>query len=354
MPKGLSRNVRDNLEKCRSAAVAAVDVYNRPGPRFRTAHFIVLIVLAWTALFHAISYKRGRRPWYRRPGGTGHGVRYVKVDGEPKHWELQECLRQFHGADNPAERKNLEFLLGLRNKIEHRHLPELDPSLYGECQAALLNLEALMVAEFGAKHSLAEQLAVSLQFAHQVPDLKSKSATPTISKEIKKVATYVEQFRGALDASTLNSMKYSYTVFLVPRVANRKSVDDVAIQFIKLDHATPEELARLEKLNVLIKDKHVPIANLGLLKPSEVVAEVAARIPYPMNLGTHTKAWKHYGVRPASGDPNPERTRSEYCVRDETHEDYVYTKAWVEKLAAQLSDPAEYERVTGRIPPAAA
>lgn len=37
MPKGLSSAVRDNLEKCRSAAIAAVDVYNRPGPRFRTA-----------------------------------------------------------------------------------------------------------------------------------------------------------------------------------------------------------------------------------------------------------------------------------------------------------------------------
>jgi hypothetical protein len=146
-------------------------------------------------------------------------------------------------------------------------------------------------------------------------------------------------------------MKYSYSVFLVPRVANRKSLDDVAVQFIKLDQATPEELARLEKLNVLIKDKHVPIANLGLLKPSEVVAEVAARIPYPMNLGTHTKAWKHYSVRPPFGDANPERTRSEYCVRDETHEDYVYTRAWVEKLATQLADPAEYERVTGHAPP---
>ena len=55
MPKGLSSVVRDNLEKCRSAAIAAVDVYNRPGPRFRTAHYIVLIIIAWTALSPARS-----------------------------------------------------------------------------------------------------------------------------------------------------------------------------------------------------------------------------------------------------------------------------------------------------------
>ena len=75
MPKGLSRKVRDNLEKCRSAAIAAVDVYNRPGPRFRTAHYIVLIVLAWGALFHAISFKKRRNPWYKKPGKTAKGDR---------------------------------------------------------------------------------------------------------------------------------------------------------------------------------------------------------------------------------------------------------------------------------------
>ena len=350
MPKGLTRNVRDNIEKCRSAAVAAVDVYNRPGPRFRTAHYIVLIVLSWTALFHAIFYRKGRRPWYRHHGGAGRGIRYEKVDGEPKHWDLRECLRQYFAEINPPERKNLEFLLGLRNKIEHRHLPTLDPTLYGECQAALLNLESLLVSEFGQKYALEEQLAVSLQFSHALPEEKAKASKRMAASALKKVSNYIETYRTGLDNTTLNSMKYSYSVFLVPRVANRKSADDVAVQFIKLDQASPDELERLEKLNVLIKDKHVPIANLGLLKPGEVVGAVAPRIPFQMNIGTHTQAWRHYRVRPPSYDSHPELTRSEYCVWDQTHEDYVYTKAWVEKLVRELSDAAEFERVTGHAP----
>ena len=48
----------------------------------------------------------------------------------------QSVLSSIYGANSPPARKNLEFLLGLRNKIEHRHLPELDSGLYGECQAA--------------------------------------------------------------------------------------------------------------------------------------------------------------------------------------------------------------------------
>ena len=68
MPKSLPRAARDKLEKCRAASIASVDVYNRPGPRFRTAHFIVLIVMAWTAIFHAIFYRKRRKPWYKRKG----------------------------------------------------------------------------------------------------------------------------------------------------------------------------------------------------------------------------------------------------------------------------------------------
>jgi len=353
MPRGLSKVVRDNIEKSRASAIAAVDAYNRPGSRFRTAQYLVLITIAWTALLHAHFFKRGRRPWYRRPS-EGVGVRYVKVDGEPKHWDLTECIRQYFGDKHPPERKNLEFLIGLRNKIEHRHLPELDPGLYGECQAALLNLEALLVQEFGQRWALTEQLAVALQFSQVVPEEKLKAAKVLASSAARSVKEYVERFRGGLAGTVLDSLKYSFTVFLVPKVANRASLADASVQFLKVDEASSEELDRLEKLNVLIREKHVPIANLGLYKPGEVVEMVRARISLTVDLHVHTRAWRHYKVRPSQQDTHPERTIAEYCVYDEPHEDYVYTKAWVERLVKDLSDPAIYERVVGKKPRAAA
>jgi hypothetical protein len=349
MPKGLPHTVRDNIEKCRSSAVAAVDAYNRPGPRFRTPQYVVFIIIGWTALFHAIFYRKGRRPWFRKVD-TKKGVRYVKVDGEPKHWDISECLRQYFGDKHPPERKNLDFLIGLRNKIEHRHLPEFDAALYGECQASLLNLETLLVQEFGQRYALAEQLAVSLQFSQALPEEKLKAAKVLVSSAARSVKEYVERFRGSLEAPILNSMKYSFSVFLVPRVANRASTADVAVQFVKVDEASPEELERLDRLNVLIKEKHIPIANLGFYKPGEVVAELKNLLPYDVNLQVHTRAWRRYQARPPKGDPHPESTRTEYCIYDQTHEDYVYTKAWVEKLARDLADPREYERVVGHAP----
>ena len=352
MPKGLPKNVKDNLEKCRTSAIAAVDVYNRPGPRFRTAQYIVLITMAWTALLHALFYRKGKRPWYRKPGSAGTGVRYVKIDGDPKHWELSECLKQHYGDKNPPERRNLEFLIGLRNKIEHRHLPELDPALYGECQAALLNLEDLLVQEFGNKWALQEQLAVSLQFSRLIPEEKSKATKALASDAAKSVKEYVETFRGGLPGPTLNSLKYSFTVYLVPKVAGSSSMADAAVEFVKLDQATPDELERLQKLNVLIREKHVPIANLGLYKPGDVVAELGRLLPWQINSHVHVRAWKYHKVRPPAGDAHPERTTPEYCVFDETHEDYVYTKAWINKLASELANAQHFEKVVGSPPQA--
>jgi hypothetical protein len=145
-------------------------------------------------------------------------------------------------------------------------------------------------------------------------------------------------------------MKYSYSVFLVPKVANRESASDAAIQFIKVDEASPAEIERLEKLNVLIKEKHIPIANIDLFKPSQVLAELQSRVTFPTTMATHTAAWKKYEVRPPTGASHPENTRSEYCVHDSAHGDYLYTKAWIEKLVQDLSDRQKYRDITGRDP----
>lgn len=350
MSKGLPQKVKNQLDKCRDAAIAAVEVYNRPGPRFRTAHYVVLMVMAWTALFHAIFYKRRQRPWYKKKGKNPKGDRYVRLEGEPKHWELTECLRQYFGGNNPPERKNLEFLVGLRNKIEHRHLPDLDAGLYGECQAALLNLERLLGSEFGARYTISDQLAIALQCTGVIPAEKKKAAKALATAAAKSVKDYVETFRGGLPSSTLNSTKYSFNVFLVPKVANKQDLADAAVTFVKLDETNAEELERLEKLNILIREKHIPIANLGLHRVSQVVAAVHEKLPHRFTTNAHSRAWRYFKIRPGAGAKKPDQTQGQYCVYDKAHNDYLYTDAWVDKLIAEMSDPARFQAVTGFAP----
>ncbi|MBA2301679.1 MAG: hypothetical protein H0W08_03500 [Acidobacteria bacterium] len=99
-----------------------------------------------------------------------------------------------------------------------------------------------------------------------------------------------------VDRADLNSLKYSFTVYLIPKVAGSSSIADAAVEFVKLDQATPEELERLQKLNVLIREKHVPIANLGLYKPGDVVAELDKLLPWQINSHVHVRAWKTTGL----------------------------------------------------------
>ncbi len=345
MSRGLPRAVKDNLEKCTVTALAAVEAYNRPGRSFRTAQYLILITISWTALFHAIFYKRGIKPWYKLRNG-----RYEKIDGDPKHWDLSECMKKYYTDQTTPERKNLEFLVGLRNKIEHRHLPELDPSLYGECQACLINLESLLASTFGEAYCLSETLAVSLQFSTAQPEERLRAARNLARSSSRSVKDYVETFRGNLPSTVLSSMKYSYNVFLVPRVANRVNAADAAVQFVKVDEASPEELRRLEQLNVLIREKHIPIANIDLFKPSEAVAKIRERCPFQVSMNTHSDAWRHFRVRPASGSAHPERCDTNYCVYDRAHNDYVYTQAWIDKCVGALSDPEQFRQIVGRHP----
>src|SRR4051812_13017824 len=109
MSKALAKVVRSNIDKCQAAAIAAVDVYSRLGSRFRTPHFVVIAIIAWTAYFHAVFYKRDIKPWYKRQGKNKQGDRYLRIDGDPKHWDLSECLKNHFGSDNPPERRNLDF-----------------------------------------------------------------------------------------------------------------------------------------------------------------------------------------------------------------------------------------------------
>lgn len=345
MPRGLPQLVKENIEKCQLATLAAVDAYNRPGRKFRTAQFLVMIVIAWTAVFHAIFFKRNIKPWFKLRNG-----RFERIDGDPKYWDISYCVNQYYGGSMPPERKNLEFLIGLRNKIEHRHLPELDPSMYGECQASLLNLEDLIVSEFGAKFGIAEQLAVSLQFSTVIPPEKKRAARALAVNNARSVRDYIETFRGNLPVAVLNSMKYSYNVFLVPKVCNRESSSDASVEFVKVNETSPEELKRLERLNVLIKEKRIPIANLDLFKPSVVVQKINELCQHVVSQNAHSDAWRHFNVRPGSLADRPHECRTEYCVYDEAHGDYLYTQAWINKCTQAFSNVDSYREITGRTP----
>ena len=228
--KRAPRQVKAALEKARDSALLAVEVYNKPAVKFKSGGYITLMVIAWTSLFHAMFFKKKSKPFRRKPN-----KRYEKIEDDFKYWELDECLRQQYGADTgDPVRKNLEFFIPLRNKIEHRSMPQVDSSIFGECQAMLLNFDEMLEKESAPKYCLRESLSFSLQLfpssENLVDAVKHNPAT-------KPVVDFIQQFRSTISPEITASGKYSFKAFLI-QVANHKSQNALPVQFVHYNKLT--------------------------------------------------------------------------------------------------------------------
>lgn len=347
--RGLPWEVRSALTKARESALLAVETYNRPGTGFRSGGYIILMVVAWTALFHAFFIKKGIKPFYIKVK-IGRYIRYEKIDGENKAWELAECVGQFYKDQNTPARMNLEFFTGLRNKIEHRSIPQLDDQIFGECQALLLNFEGLLISEFGEAYSLNESLAVSLQFSSITPAAKISALRRLQIKAYPSITDYVQRFRSSLSSDVFDSMEYSYRVFLFPKTGNHLKTSDIAVEFINTRALDEISMKEYEKIVTLLKTRESSVVNPGSMKPSDVRKKVEERLGQRFTVNDHTKCWRHFSVRPPTKTDDLTRCNTKYCQYDMPHKDYIYTNDWADFLISKLSNPDTYKEILGRQP----
>lgn len=346
MSRGLPYNVKQCLEKSRDSALLAIETYNKPAVKFRSGGYIVLMVISWTSLFHAIFFRNKIKPFYRVKDSN----RFDKKDGDFCYWELKECIKQYFKTDttNPI-RINLEFFIPLRNKIEHKSIPEIDPDLFAECQALLLNYDKILEKEFGLDYCIRESLSFSLQL---FPSSRNLVEAIKSNPDAKKVKEFINKYRSSLTTDILESGQYSFKAFLL-QVANHKSADSLPIQFVRYDELTDEEKRNANRIAALIKVKERPVSGKDLLMPGKVVEIVQHELGNPkihrngkaknkFNPDTHTRCWKKYAVRPNNGDDNPSNTITKYCIYDEPSGQYRYTKAWAEFLIEQMQIEDEY------------
>jgi hypothetical protein len=345
--KRLGRKVKNALEKARDSALLAVEVYNKPAVKFKSGGYITLMGIAWTSLFHAVFFKKKVKPFCKEHG------RFLKIDNDFKYWELGECLSQHFKSDtgNPV-RKNLEFFIPLRNRIEHRSMPELDANIFGECQAMLLNFDELVEKEFGATFCIRESLSFALQL---FPSAEGLAAAIQHNPATKPVVDFIQQYRSTISAEVAGSGKFAFKAFLI-QVGNHKSESALPIQFVHYDKLPEDQKKQLSNFAVMVKNKEVPVANPDTIRAGDVAKKVQTALGNPQverggkqvnrfNLSIHTRCWKRYKARPDGGSANPEATDWKYCIYDRRHNDYGYTQAWVDFLIEKLKDPAELDAV---------
>ena len=209
----------------------------------------------------------------------------------------------------------------MRNKIEHRFLPEIDAHILGECQAFILGFERILTKEFGDKHTLLDDY-IPLQLSRSVRKIPE-------TKDGKSLLSFINKYRDSLSMDITNSQNFSYKVFIMPNVGNHRNSSDTAIDFIKIDENNSEEMTKYGKSIIAIKQQKIQVANQGRLKPSRVIKEIREKTDIKKTMNWHTTMWKKYKVRSQGKNA---KTIIKYCQYDEPHGDYIYTDKWVDFL----------------------
>lgn len=334
------------LEGARDEALLAVDLYNQPRQPRRLELFLVHMHIAWLYLLHASLRRQGVPYHYTLPNG-----RIDRVDGEPRTWDLPECVARRWDANHPV-RKNIELMIGLRHNIEHRYHESTALIASGYAQALLINFEHELTTEFGPTYSLGEDLRVPI-FVGSMTALGQARMEGLRDSLPKATRDFIARFEIDLPAAVTQDQRYEFRMTLVPKVG-RKEAADTAITFVRETDLSDEERDTLMRIgttgSVVIREQTRSVASAGLLKPSKVVRAVAKQTPFVFNMKLFVDAWHITEVRPPGGDPHPERTNEKYCVYDEPHRDYLYTEAFVDKLLDEISTTGKFTAFFGQAP----
>lgn len=338
------------LSAARDEAALAVRLYNDPGQSRAFEGFVVHMHLAWLYLLQARFTRDGIDFRYRR---NDDPRRFVVVDGEHKRWELARCVEERWDDPNDPVRRNLEFFVALRNRIEHRHAStdrNLALSVSGHAQAHLLNFEDELVATFGARYSLAE----ILRFPAFVGTFTTDGEQTLLSLRNKLPADlkrFIADYHSGLPEGTAADSRFELRLRVVMELAARDT-NALSMQFTRWDDMTEEERTAVSEMGrrgqTVVREQRRAVVGHGLLRPQEAERKIAAAIPYRFTSNHFLRAWHIKAIRPEGSSDHPERTDERYCLYDALGRNYGYTEAWVKYLIKQCSTEKGFLAATGR------
>ena len=333
-------------------ASLAVRLYNDSAEARAFEGFVIHMHLAWLYLLHAEFVRDDVDFRYWDPNFK---KRLIKIDGEPKRWELERSMKERWPADTDPVRANLALFIKLRNRLEHRHAhadKALMLNLAGHAHAVLVNDETELTEQFGDAQSLALRLRLPIFVGTFTP--QGEQALRRFRKTLPAdLRGFVTDYESGLDEAIVNDSRYEFRLRAMGELAP-KDPDAVAMQFTRYEDMTDEERAFAEEMGrrgqVIVREQKRPVSGLGRLMPKPAAAEVEAGIPFAFNQAHFTAAWKRKKIRPPSGDPNPDRTNPDFCEYDEPTKSYRYTKAYVNHLIKKCATLEGFADTTGTEP----
>lgn len=232
----------DLIHKSREGMLSAVQIYNNPLITFKTESFIVLSLIAWTYMLHA--YYRSKNIDYRYFTKPGKRKKFVRnPDGSIRYWDLKECISKETCPLDKNTKNNLEFLIGLRNQIEHKKATGLDSYLSARYQACALNFNYYLKKLHGEKFGLDQSLALSLQFA-ELDYSQTKVIRDKENLIPQNIISYIADFDSKLSDVEIRSDHFAYRLLFTKVVAKRKGQADRVIDFIDPKSAMAKNISK--------------------------------------------------------------------------------------------------------------
>lgn len=333
------------LEESRRQALVAIDFYNRPGDRRSYSDFIVHLHLAWQDLILASRMKNDRQIYYQKNG------RYKKTpDGSRKTWDLSRCLKEEYPETSPI-RKNLEFFIGLRNRIEHNFEDNLLVVTAPEAHACIINYETELIRRFGDDFTLGNELKIpifihSLQPAEYDYMAEMRRGIPTAT------LNYISEFVAELPDEVTSNEKFSYRLALMP-VKGPKTQADMALSFVNTNDLNEDEKLQLmgKEGSVIIAEKFRNVVHGDQMLPGKIAQEVEARIPFSFGVNDFTRLRKEWGIGPAkSGDKKALPNSDAFCLYSPAFQQFVYTPKLLDRIVEAIRTEGGYTRIFGKEP----
>ncbi|WP_201452917.1 DUF3644 domain-containing protein [Rhodococcus sp. T7] len=326
------------LQASKNEVRLAVDLYNRSGDARQLEAFIVHMSMGWLKLLQAHFERSGGDVYIR----DQRGRRIRHEDGDWKYKSLSALMAEFFQPNDPRK-VNLDFFVGLRNRIEHRHEKNIAALVAGRTQAYLLNYESTLVELFGEDEAVASELRFPL-FLSSITEDAAEAVKKVRSQVPRGVLEWVQDFDTGLEPDLAADQRFDFRIYLIP-YKGAKTEADAVMTFVRPEDLTEEQNAVMDQVRTIIREKQVPVSDLGTLRPVQVVEKVAAAISRPFTLHHHTQAWRYFEVRPSSGAQDPAKTKADFCRYNHAFERYVYTESWVTYLIRKLSDSDTYDSV---------
>ncbi len=181
---------------------------------------------------------------------------------------------------------------------------------------------------FGTQLTLSNDLSLALQFARLNIEQAKLVNQYEIPAEIAAVDAYL------MEGITPEQMANLEFQFRVIYTLDASSKGKSHFQFLKPDSAEGKEIHNV--LGYLkAADEIYPH------KAKDVVKLVREKSKINFTTTDHTKAWRHFKVRPKWKAPNPENTNKDYCIYHQAHKDYTYSDAWAARLSEAAIDPVK-------------